>query len=192
MRRSTIQMSLAGLCLSALASFAFAAGDHGDHGGHGAMPEMTGDMGHMHEEMEAALADTSAFGEKGNAAGVTRTIAIEASEIKFDTTILEIGVGETVSFVITNKGEQPHEFTIGDAAYQGVARQMMTMMADMGMDLASPEHMEMHAAAGNTLVLEPGQTASVVWHFTKPGEFLFACNFIGHSEAGMAGTILVK
>lgn len=189
MNKSTPRISLAALGIAVLASYAIAAGGGHDHG---SMSGMSGDMAGMHADMERMLADTSAFGEKGDPASVTRTIAIEASEIKFDATSMEISAGDTVSFVVTNKGEQPHEFTIGDAAYQETARQMMTMMADMGMDMASPEHIGAHAAAGNTLVLQPGETASLTWRFTKQGEFFFSCNFIGHSESGMVGTISVR
>ena len=32
-------------------------------------------------------------------------------------------------------------------------------------------------------------THEVQW---GPGDFLFACNFVGHSEAGMLGNITVK
>ena len=42
------------------------------------------------------------------------------------------------------------------------------------------------------LSMKPGETKSVTWKFTKPGDFLFACNFVGHSEAGMLGNITVK
>ncbi len=189
MNKSTTRISFAAFGIAVLASYAIAAGGGHDHG---SMPETGGDMAGMHADMERMLADTSAFGEKGDPASVTRTITVEASEIKFDAASVEIGAGETVSFVVSNKGEQPHEFTIGDAAYQETARHMMAMMADMGMDVASPEHIGAHAAAGNTLVLQPGETASLTWRFTKQGEFFFSCNFIGHSESGMIGTINVR
>jgi hypothetical protein len=38
----------------------------------------------------------------------------------------------------------------------------------------------------------PGETKELVWQFTKPGSFEFACNIPGHAEAGMAGTITVR
>lgn len=153
---------------------------------------MSADMTKQHEALETKLADTSAFGEKGDAAKATRTVKVIGEEIRYNTKTLAIKAGETVTFQFTNKGEQPHEFTIGDAAYQASAKEMMTMMADMGMDMASPEHAAMHAKAGNTVIVKPGETKSVTWRFTKPGSFLFACNFIGHSEAGMRGVITVK
>ncbi len=186
------QTLLAAIAVSALAlsSVAFAAGEHGGHDMSGM--KMSGDMDKMHEEMEAKLADTSAFGEKGDPAKATKTVKIAGEEIRYDVTSLTLKTGDTITFQFTNKGEQPHEFTIGDAAYQETAKQMMTMMTEMGMDMTSPEHEAAHAGAGNTVIVKPGETKSVTWKFTKPGEFLFACNFVGHSEAGMLGTISVK
>ncbi len=172
-----------------LAGPALAAGDGHDHG---TTSNASGDMAGMHHDMEAKLADTSAFGMKGDPVRASRTVALEASEIKFDVETLQFKAGETVRFVIANKGEQPHEFTIGDAAYQERARQMMAHMAEMGMDLASPEHAAMHASAGNTVILQPGETKEIVWSFTKAGRFEFSCNMIGHSEVGMKGTIEVS
>lgn len=169
---------------------ALAAGEQGGHDMAGM--NMSGDMGNMHEELEAKLADTSAFGEKGTPSNASQTVKIAGEEIRYDVTALTLKAGDTVTFQFTNKGEQPHEFTIGDAAYQEAAMQMMAMMTEMGMDMTAPEHEAVHAKAGNTVIVKPGETKSVTWKFTKPGEFLFACNFVGHSEAGMLGNITVK
>jgi uncharacterized cupredoxin-like copper-binding protein len=159
---------------------------------HGSMPGMTGDMTDMMGEMDRQMADTSAFGHKDSAAKATRTVEIEASDIKFDTAGLTFEAGETVRFVVVNNGEQPHEFTIGDADYQETARRMMTHMTEMGMDPVAPEHAAMHAPAGNTVTLDIGETKEIVWTFTKAGTFEFSCNIPGHSEVGMKGTIAVN
>jgi uncharacterized cupredoxin-like copper-binding protein len=39
---------------------------------------------------------------------------------------------------------------------------------------------------------KPGETGEMVWQFTKPGEFYFACLIPGHFEAGMVGKVTVK
>lgn len=171
---------------------AWAAGTHGGgHGGHdmGAMPA---EMKRTHDEMEARLKDTSAFGVRGDPDKATRTVRIEAAEIMYNLESIDVKLGETVKFVLVNKGEQAHELTVGDRAYQDSAREMMTMMAEMGMEPASPEHEAMHASAGNTAIAQPGQSKEFAWTFTKPGTFEFACNIVGHSEAGMKGVIVVK
>jgi uncharacterized cupredoxin-like copper-binding protein len=38
----------------------------------------------------------------------------------------------------------------------------------------------------------PGKTDTIVWQFTRAGEFHFGCLVPGHFEAGMVGTITVK
>lgn len=163
----------------------------GTHGGHD-MGAMSGDMKKQHDAMEAKMNDTSAFGVKGDPKKATRTVRVEASEIMYNLKSIDVKLGETIKFVLVNKGEQAHELTVGDAAYQDNARKMMAMMADMGMDPASPEHAAMHASAGNTVITQPGQTKEFAWTFTKAGKFEFSCNMIGHSEAGMKGAITVK
>lgn len=188
--KSVIRSSLsttAIICL--LVSPALATGTGHDHG---SMPGMSDEMTSVMAKMDRQMADTSAFGHKGESSKATRTIDIEASEIMFNVTALEVSAGETVRFVISNKGEQPHEFTIGDDAYQELARRMMTHMTEMGMDASSTEHAALHESAGNTVTLDVGETKEIVWTFTKAGAFEFSCNIPGHSEVGMKGAVAVN
>jgi len=175
------------VCL--LVSPALATGTGHDHG---SMPGMSDEMANMMTKMDRQMGDTSSFGHKGESSKATRTIGIEASEIMFNMTALKVGAGETVRFVVSNKGEQPHEFTIGDGTYQELARQMMTHMTEMGMDASSSEHTALHESAGNTVTLGVGETKEIVWTFTKAGAFEFSCNIPGHSEVGMKGAIEVN
>jgi uncharacterized cupredoxin-like copper-binding protein len=41
----------------------------------------------------------------------------------------------------------------------------------------------------NSVLLEPGKSAEVIWKYAKAGELEFACNVPGHYAAGMVGTI---
>ncbi len=185
----SILFSFYALSLVALLSGGAFAGSSGHEDG-----KKSHDKGHMAgmEKFETKLADTSAFGMKGDPAKVSRTITVEASEIKFDIEKIDAKAGETIRLVITNKGEQPHELTIGDPAYQEVAREMMTHMAEMDMDMTSPEHAAQHASAGNTVVIQVGETKEIVWAFSKAGSFEFSCNMPGHPEVGMKGPIEVN
>lgn len=137
------------------------------------------------------IAEEVAFGRPGDPKKVTRTVTLEATEIAFSTQELTFKTGETVKFVLVNKGEQNHEITIGDAAMQQTHRKMMAEMTGMShaeMDARMPEH-KMH---GNSVDSEPGETKTLVWQFTKPGVFEFACNYPGHAEVGMEGKITVR
>lgn len=126
-----------------------------------------------------------AAGEPGDPKKATRTVTITATEIAFDIKKLTVKKGETVRFVLVNKGEQPHELTIADEAEQIAHRKMMQQMD--GMDMASMGHND-----ANNVSAEPGETKELVWTFTKAGTVEFACNYPGHAEVGMVGEIEVK
>jgi uncharacterized cupredoxin-like copper-binding protein len=46
--------------------------------------------------------------------------------------------------------------------------------------------------SGNAQVVQPGQTAVVIWTFDEGGEVLFACHVNDHYSAGMYGTVAVR
>lgn len=157
------------------------------------MPGMNNSGGvDRHEQWEAVLADTAAFGEKGDPSIASRTVNVTMTDNAFSVKSLGLETGQTVRFVIFNKGKLTHEFTIGDAKYEASARKIMKDMADMGTDPASAEHAKAHGAAGNSITVVAGGAKAIVWKFTKPGTFEFACNVPGHAEGGMKGTISVK
>ena len=58
---------------------------------------------------------TDATGRPGDLKAVDRVILINADDIKFDPNAITVRVGETVKFVITNRGVLSHEFEIGRA-----------------------------------------------------------------------------
>ena len=62
--------------------------------------------------LTATLVDAHAeslwFGHPGEAAAVTRTIKMVASDIKFTPTIVTVRKGETVMFEIVNQGKLEH------------------------------------------------------------------------------------
>lgn len=124
------------------------------------------------------------WGTPGDPSMVTRTVRIVATEIKFDVTHLTFRTGETIRFVFVNKGEQPHEFMIADAAEQAEHRKLMAKMTGMSMPGGHDER--------NLVDAKPGETKELVWRFSKKGRFQFACNYIGHAEVGMLGTIDVR
>ena len=120
----------------------------------------------------------AAFGEPGHGAG--RTIAITATEMQFAPGELTVARGETIRFVVSNRGRVRHEFVIGDQAFQARHQREMAEMPDMAM------------AEANALDLAPGQTRTLVWRFTRAGELLFDCDLPGHAQQGMTGRIHVR
>lgn len=141
--------------------------------------------GHSNSEENAA-------GQPGDPKAVSSTVRIEAGEIKFDVRKLTFRVGQTVKFIVVNKGEQDHELTIGDHITQLEHRKTMAEMAEAEGGMSTGEMHGHSHAVGSAVTVKPGETKELVWQFTKPGSFEFACNFPGHAEAGMAGTIDIR
>ena len=121
------------------------------------------------------------FGHPGKVAQVDRTIKITALDFRFDKTKLHVRAGETVRFIVINKGQLAHEFIIGDAQEQAEHEQEMQKMP--GLDMPNEP---------NGMMLKPGQTKALIWTFEQGGEFEFACHVPGHFAAGMVGKILVN
>ena len=159
-------------------------GHHADQGHHGGMAMMAG------------------VGEAGRAEDVARTVAITTVDNYFLPESLEVAAGETVRFVVTNEGELLHEFNIGTAAMHLKHQEEMMTMFEHGMiemDRINHDMMDMDMGDGkmmshddpNSVLLEPGQTAEIIWKFTDGGNLEFACNIPGHYDAGMMGEITV-
>lgn len=88
--------------------------------------------------------------------------------------------GETVRFVVRNDGKLMHEMVIGTMKELKEHAELMRKFPEMEHDEAYMAH------------VAPGKTGEVVWQFTKPGEFYYACLVPGHMEAGMIAKITVK
>tara|TARA_R110000787_G_scaffold204574_1_gene315090 strand:+ start:615 stop:1190 length:576 start_codon:yes stop_codon:yes gene_type:complete len=169
-----------------LASPAFAAGEHG--GGHG-----TG----------ASMGHATPVGEPGKAADAKRSVTVEMTDNRYSPEKIAVRKGETVRFVIRNKGQLVHEFNIGTAAMHAAHQKEMMMMAEHGAleaDKINHDKMKMDMGGGktmehndpNSVLLEPGKSGEVVWKFTEAAQIEFACNVPGHYDAGMVGNIQVK
>ena len=128
----------------------------------------------------AAASEWAAFGEPGKAASITRSINIAAGEMYFKPEQVTAKVGDTIKFVVTNEGRKDHEFVIGDETFVTQHIQEMAAMPNMKMD--DP----------NELDLKPGETKSVIWHFTKAGNFMFVCAIPTHADLGMEGDLIIK
>lgn len=145
------------------------------------------------------------FGQPGDAAAVDRTIEVELGDNFFEPQSISVGEDETVRFVLRNTGELLHEFNIGTSAMHATHQEeMMTMMEqgmitatgmDPGMMMADGQHgmgggMGMMAHDDpNSVLVEPGETAELVWTFAHATDLEFACNVPGHYESGMYGPI---
>ena len=140
---------------------------------------------HQHEHAlqghEHADANETAFGRAGDPAKVERTIAVEARDpTEFAPSQIDVKAGETIRFVVRNVGKHDHEMVLGtmqelEEHYEQMKQQPRAM----------------HHDAPHMVVLPPGKSGSIVWQFTKPGEFYYGCLVEDHFELGMYGKIVV-
>jgi uncharacterized cupredoxin-like copper-binding protein len=142
----------------------------------------------------------AAIGTPGQAAQAARTVEVVMGDNYFEPEQLVIAPGETVRFVVRNEGSIVHEFNIGTPELHRRHQPEMRMMLEHGMielDRIHHDRMTMDMGNGhamdhsepNSVLLEPGQTAEVVWRFTGADPLEFACNMPGHYESGMVGPI---
>lgn len=121
------------------------------------------------------------FGRSGDPKKVVRTVTVDmADTMRFTPAVLTIKRGETVRFVVRNRGKVMHEMVIG-------TMQELTEHAEQMKKHPHMEHDEPYMAH-----VAPGKQESIVWQFTKAGEFHFGCLVPGHFEAGMVGRIVVR
>lgn len=150
------------------ASSAFASGTHS----------------HSHgDEAEGAHMDMMEVGMPGMMGTVDRTIDVimretDDGEMIFEPAQFDIKQGETIRFNVKNMGELEHEFVID--TLDGNAKHK-ELMAKFDMEHDDP----------NSIRLDPGQSGEIVWNFSNPGAFEFACLIPGHYESGMYGPISV-
>ncbi|PKR56546.1 MULTISPECIES: cupredoxin domain-containing protein [Thalassospira] len=145
----------------------------------------------------------SEIGAPGEISDVRRTIRITMEDNFYDKEKIIVRGGETVRFVIENKGEFVHEFNIGTAAMHAGHQEEMMMMMEHGAleaDKINMDMMEMDMGNGmtmkhddpNSVLLEPGKSAEVIWTFPKDAELEYACNVPGHYESGMVGKVRLQ
>ena len=128
----------------------------------------------------ASASEETAFGRPGDPEKATRTIKVGMDDkMHFSSGHVHVKQGETVKFVVSNKGKAMHEMVIGTMKELREHAELMRKHPGM-------EHDEPYMAH-----VSPGKTETIVWQFTKAGEFQYACLILGHLEAGMIDRISV-
>ncbi len=120
------------------------------------------------------------FGVEGDPAKATRTVTVSMDDtMRYSQQEIRVAQGETVTFVITNKGKLLHELVFGTE--DELKKHAELMRKNPGM-----EHDEPYMAH-----VKAGRTERMTWKFTNPGTFLYGCLVPGHFEAGMKGKVVV-
>lgn len=133
------------------------------------------------KKFDASRVEATPFGQEGDPKKVTRTIRVAMTDrMRFAPEHLTLRKGETVRFVVANKGAVLHEMVLGTAQALKEHAELMKKYPGMEHDEPSMAH------------VKPGATGEIVWQFSQAGEFQFACLIPGHFEAGMVGEVTVK
>jgi uncharacterized cupredoxin-like copper-binding protein len=127
---------------------------------------------HAHESYSA--------GQPGDPRKPSRTIEVEMTEMQFAPYRIEVKRGEQIRFVIRNAGTEDHEFLLATTEDNLKHAEVMK------------KHPHMEHDDPNGVRLKPKTTAEIVWKFTKPGTFEFACLIPDHRDQGMSGRVIVK
>lgn len=114
-------------------------------------------------------------------------ITLEATDIAYDVHRLETVAGQPVRITMRNEGTLVHDFSIMEMPHTGevIAEETEGDMA--GHDM---ENMEMEPEIHFATPI--GESQSIEFTPTTPGEYEFFCTVAGHKEAGMVGALVVK
>ena len=105
-----------------------------------------------------------------------RTVTVAALDsFAFDPEHIQVRVGETVRFVVTNEGVLEHEFAIGSP--EELQEHALTMT-----------HGGMQTDTTTAIRIIPGQTKDLVFTFGAATDIGFGCMVPGHFPAGMSGS----
>ena len=136
------------------------------------------------------------IGEKGKLSEVNRTIEIKMYDNYFEPNEITIKKGETIKFIVSNYGELVHEFNIATKEMHIKHQPEMMKMVELEIiladrvdkekmkQMAKKDHSMAHSHS-NSVLLEPNQSAELIWKFSADIDLEAACNVPGHYELGM-------
>ncbi len=164
-------MKAKNMAMVCMASSMFAFGPAWGHGDKHAEPA----------KVDYSKAEQMPFGVASDPKKAARIVRMEmADTMRFTPAEVRVKRGDTVRFVVANKGTILHEMVIG--TMEDLKKHSELMKKFPGMEHDEP-HMA-HVAAG--------KSGEIGWRFTKPGTFYYACLIPGHFEAGMIGKVIVE
>ena len=136
------------------------------------------------------------IGEKGKLSEVNRTIEIKMYDNYYEPKEINIKKGETIKFIVYNYGELVHEFNIATKDMHIKHQPEMMKMVEHQIlladkidkkkmkEMAKKDHSMGHTHS-NSVLLEPNQSAELIWKFSTDINLEAACNVPGHYQSGM-------
>ena len=143
---------------------------------------------------------TKMIGEEGKLSEVNRIIEIKMYDNYYEPSEIKVKKGETIKFIVYNYGELVHEFNIATKEMHIKHQpEMMKMVENQILladkidkkkmkEMAKKDHSMAHSHS-NSVLLEPNQSAEIIWKFNTDADLEAACNLPGHYQSGMFAKI---
>ena len=140
------------------------------------------------------------IGEKGNPSEVSRIIQVKMYDNYYEPSEFKINKNETIKFVVYNYGELVHEFNIATKKMHLKHQPEMMRMVENEIllvdridrkkmkEMSKKDHSMSHSHS-NSVLLEPNQSAELIWKFSTDASLEAACNVPGHYDVGMIAKI---
>ena len=140
------------------------------------------------------------IGKKGDPAEVNRVIKVKMYDNYYEPNEFKIKKNQTIKFIVYNYGELVHEFNIATKEMHFKHQPEMMKMVENEillvdridkkkmMELSKKDNSMSHSHT-NSVLLEPNESAEIIWKFNTEVKLEAACNVPGHYEAGMIAKI---
>ena len=140
------------------------------------------------------------IGEKGDSSKVSRVIQVKMYDNYYEPNEFTIKKNETIKFVVYNYGELVHEFNIATKKMHLKHQPEMMRMVENEIllvdridkkkmkEMSKKDHSMSHSHS-NSVLLEPNQSAELIWKFSTDVNLEAACNVPGHYDVGMIAKI---
>ena len=140
------------------------------------------------------------MGEKGDPTKVDRVIKVKMYDNYYEPNEFKIKKNQTIKFIVYNYGELVHEFNIGTKKMHLKHQPEMVRMVENEIllvdridkkkmkELSKKDHSMSHSHS-NSVLLEPNESAEIIWKFNTEAILEAACNVPGHYEVGMIAKI---
>ena len=140
------------------------------------------------------------IGEEGNMSEVSKVIEVKMYDNYYEPSEFKINKNQTIKFIVYNYGELVHEFNIATKAMHLKHQPEMMKMVENEIllvdridkkkmkELSKKDHSMSHSHS-NSVLLEPNQSAEIIWKFNTNADLEAACNVPGHYQVGMIAKI---
>ena len=140
------------------------------------------------------------MGEKGDPTEVDKVIKVKMYDNYYEPNEFKIKKNQTIKFIVYNYGELVHEFNIATKKMHLKHQPEMMKMVEYEILLGdridkkkmkklSKKDQSMSHSHINSVLLEPNESAEIIWKFNTEAKLEAACNVPGHYEVGMIAKI---